>query len=64
MKKSWQHLLLALAAAALATLLAGSGLLRRPDKWAQDHLFQQPAAASPDIVVIGIDEKALAALGP
>ena len=64
MKKSWQHLLLALAAAALATLLAGSGLLRRPDKWAQDRLFQQPAAASPDIVVIGIDEKALAALGP
>lgn len=64
MKASRQNLLIALAAALVMTLIAGSGALRRVDKWAQDRLFQQSGVVSPDIVLIGIDEKALAELGP
>lgn len=45
------------------TLFAGSGMLRRPDRWLQDKLYQTPAAASEDIVVIGIDERALSEFG-
>ena len=64
MKKTRQNLLIALAAALAVTLIIGAGILRRVDKWAQDRLFQQPGVTSPDIVLIGIDEKALAELGP
>ena len=64
MKTARQNLLIALAAALAVTLIAGSGALRRLDKWAQDRLFQRPSPTSPDIVIIGIDEKALAELGP
>lgn len=64
MKKTRQNLLIALAAALAVTLIIGTGVLRRVDKWAQDRLFQQPGVTSPDIILIGIDEKALAELGP
>ena len=64
MKTFRQNLLIALAAALVMTLIAGAGALRRVDKWAQDRLFQQPGVTSPDIVLIGVDEKALAELGP
>ena len=64
MKTARKNLLIALAAALAVTLIAGAGALRRLDKWVQDRLFQQPGIASPDIVIIGIDEKALAELGP
>ena len=64
MKTARKNLLIALAAALAVTLIAGTGALRRLDKWVQDRLFQQPGIASPDIVIIGIDEKALAELGP
>lgn len=63
-KQQKQNLLLALAAALAVTLLAGTGALRRVDKWAQDALLQRPGIASPEIVVIGIDEASLSALGP
>ena len=64
MKTARQNLLIALAAALAVTLIAVSGALRRLDKWAQDRLFQRPSPTSPDIVIIGIDEKALTELGP
>lgn len=64
MKASRQNLLIALAAALMITLIAGAGMLRRVDKWAQDRLFQQPGVTSPDIVLVEIDEKALTELGP
>ena len=57
--------LITCAALALSiTLIAGSGSLRRPDKWLQDTLFQTPSVASGDIVIIGIDEKSFAQFGP
>ncbi len=63
--KQWKkNLLLALLAAAVITLCAGARLFRRADKWTQDLLFQRPGAVSPDIVVIGLDEQTLEALGP
>ena len=53
-----------LAAAVLAVAVIGGGALLRVDKWAQDTLFQRPGHASTEIVIIGIDEKALRELGP
>ena len=64
MKTTRQNLFIALAAALVITLIARGGLLRRVDKWTQDRLFQQPAITSPEIILFGIDEKALNELGP
>ena len=54
----------ALIAAVVVTVLTGAENLRRIDRLAQDALFQQPGVTSSDIVIIGIDEEALADLGP
>ena len=62
MKK--KQFLYALIASAAVTALIGAGILRRVDRWAQDWMFQQPGATSPEIVIIGIDEDALEELGP
>ena len=64
MKETGKNALIALAAAFAVTAVIGLGALRRVDKWAQDHLFQLPGAVSEDIVLIGIDEPTLEALGP
>ena len=58
------NLLRALAAALLVTLLAFSGALKRVDKWAQDGLYQREGVTNTDIVIIGIDDATLEALGP
>lgn len=62
-KKSRQ-LLIALVSALAVALVCGAGALNRPDKWLQDTLYEHPEAVSGDVVVIGIDEKALEELGP
>ena len=62
--KTRRNLLYSLAAALLVTLLAASGALQRVDRWAQDTLFRRPGVPTPEIVIIGIDEEALAELGP
>ena len=59
-----RQFLYALIASAAVTALIGAGILRRVDRWAQDWMFQQPGATSPEIVIIGIDEEALEELGP
>ena len=59
-----KQFLYALIASAAVTALIGAGILRRVDRWAQDWMFQQPGATSPEIVIIGIDEEALEELGP
>ena len=59
-----KQFLYALIASAAVTALIGAGTLRRVDRWAQDWMFQQPGATSPEIVIIGIDEEALEELGP
>ncbi|MBR4157295.1 MAG: adenylate/guanylate cyclase domain-containing protein [Oscillospiraceae bacterium] len=62
--KNGRLLIYALIAAILVTALAGFNALRRLDKWTQDALFQRPGATSPEILIIGIDEKALTEIGP
>ncbi len=57
------QLLIALTMAAVLTLIIASGALQRFDKWTQDALLQRPGAPSGDIVIIGVDEKALEELG-
>ena len=53
-----------LLAALLATAVIGMGALQRVDKWAQDRFCQHRGVTSGDIIIIGIDEDALAELGP
>lgn len=61
----WAKTLLAgLAAAAGLTLLMGLGLLDRLDRAAADALCQSPSAREGQIVLVGIDQRAIDALGP
>ena len=53
-----------LIASAVVIAMIGAGFLRREDRWAQDWLFQKQGVTSPEILIIGIDEEALAELGP
>ena len=50
--------------AGLLTLLAGLGVLRRPDQILSDLLYQRRSAADGEIVLVGIDQKALEEYGP
>lgn len=59
-----KSLITAAAGSILVTAILGGGLLQRPDKWVQDTLYQRGGVSSGDIVIIGIDEDALAELGP
>ena len=54
----------ALAIAGAFTLLAGIGVLRVPDLAVSDALYQRRMASDGEIVLIGIDQKALEELGP
>lgn len=58
------RLLASLLAAAALTAAAGSGWLSSADGAVSDALYQRPAAADGEIVVIGIDQRALDELGP
>lgn len=64
MKPSIRTLAASLAVAALFTAVAGFGLLDSPDGAVSDALYQRPAASDGEIVVIGMDQRALDALGP
>ncbi len=54
----------ALLAAVLLTALAALGVLKQPDYTVSDLVYQSPAATDGQIVVIGMDQKAVDALGP
>lgn len=56
--------LLALAIAGALTLLAGLGVLKGPDLAASDALYQRRTASDGQIVLVGIDQRALEELGP
>jgi len=62
-KKTNRTVLYALLTALIFTVIVLLGGLRRIDKWAQDKLFQHPKYLGSQIMVIGIDEKALAEIG-
>ncbi len=64
MKRTIRTLAASLLVAALFTAVAGFGLLDSPDGAVSDALYQRPAAADGEIVVIGMDQRALDALGP
>ncbi len=53
-----------IAAAALLTLAAVAGVFGRSDRWISDAVYQQRTSPLEDIVIIGIDQRALDALGP
>lgn len=63
-KKNIQVLALAAAAAALWTLLTGLGVFRRLDLAASDALYRERRSQDGDIVLIGIDQRDIEALGP
>jgi len=56
--------LLALSAAGLLTLLAWAGLLNAADRAASDAWYRDFQPPDGDIVVVGIDQKALDEIGP
>lgn len=64
MKRTIHTLAVSLLVAALFTAVAGFGLLDSPDGAVSDALYQRPAASDGEIVVIGMDQRALDALGP
>lgn len=53
-----------LAVSGVLTLLAGLGALRVPDQTASDAWYQQRTASDGDIVLVGIDQRALEEIGP
>lgn len=60
-RRQW---LISFVAALLVTLVIGTGVIRRIDRWMQDWLYQRPGVTSSDIVIIGIDDEAFEVLGP
>ncbi len=61
--KNKHNIIIAVCGSLFFVLLVYAGVLGRLDKWLQDKLYQQPRALSGDIVVIGIDERALEEIG-
>lgn len=70
MKRILKHrlygpLIISVLSAALVSLLVGAAdIARRPDRWVEDALYQQPKALDGKIVVVGIDDRALEEIGP
>lgn len=63
--KKTKSVLTGLLASAVVTLLIGIwGVTDGADRWAMDTLYQQPKALDGEIIVIGIDDKALKEIGP
>lgn len=64
MNDKYKNLIISLVGALIVTFLCGIKLFSRPDRWAQDALFQTPSVV-PDVVkIIGIDENDLKEYGP
>ena len=64
MKRSIRTLAASLLAAAVFTAVAGFGLLDSPDGAVSDALYHRETASDGEIVVVGMDQRALDALGP
>ena len=63
-KKKIRTAFLGLAVAAGLTGLLGTGLLERADLAASDALYQHVQTPDDDILLMGIDQRALEAIGP
>ena len=64
MKRTWKTATAALLAAAALTVLAALGVLRGPDQTVSDAFYQRRQAFDEDIVLVGIDQRAMDELGP
>lgn len=64
MKKNPRAVLAALAIVALMTLSAGLGLLDQADWTVSDAWYQDPLMFDGDIVLVGIDQRAIEDIGP
>ena len=62
--KFLRTLAVSLLGAALLTVTASTGLLRSPDGAVSDALYHRPTATDGEIIVIGMDQYSLDALGP
>ncbi len=58
------RLIAAILVAAVFTIIAASGILSRPDGVVSDALYQSNGITDGEIIVVGIDQKALDELGP
>ncbi|MCR5625857.1 MAG: adenylate/guanylate cyclase domain-containing protein [Lachnospiraceae bacterium] len=58
------HILLCAIGALLLTAVVMLGTIKRIDTWVSDRLFQRAGLTNGNILVIGIDDKALNAIGP
>ena len=54
-----QNLLYALLLSVMVVILTRIGVWKQADAWVQDTFFQQPRYTDGEVVVFGIDEKAL-----
>ena len=63
-KKFLRTIAVSLLGAALLTTIAATGLLRSPDGAVSDALYHQSVATDGEIIVIGMDQASLDALGP
>lgn len=63
-KPNLKTIIAAMAAAAVMTAFVGLGALQRPDYTASDLMYQEAAATDGQIVVVGMDQRALEELGP
>lgn len=64
MRKNLRAPLAALGLAAVMTLLAASGLLDKADWALSDAWYQDPLGFEGDIVLVGIDQRAIEEIGP
>lgn len=64
MKLSARTIAASMAIAGIFTAVAGYGLLEHPDGTLSDRLYHHASASDGEIVVIGMDQRALDALGP
>lgn len=63
-KRLIKKLVAAALSAALFCVIAGMGILDRPDNVLSDLLYQQESPTDGEIVVVGMDQRALDELGP
>ncbi|MDE7261395.1 MAG: CHASE2 domain-containing protein, partial [Oscillospiraceae bacterium] len=62
--KKYRTIFAALLTAGALTLLAGLGVLNAPDYTVSDALYQHRSATGGEVVLIGIDDRAIDELGP
>ena len=63
-KPGWKEVLIFLASAAGLTILAMTGIFYKAEQTLADAWYQESRALDGNIVLVGIDQKALDAIGP